>query len=721
MSATPGAEPREGWSLDRELVIGGLAVSLVYAMLVLVSPHWPYLLPGMIALAVLPFAPAPLRRPWGTIAFLVLALPFAFAHQSMGDQKLKTISAATFHGTFFAACYCNAAAVLALYTPPGTRQRLVRCLLFVSTALTFTGVGYPGWLYRLQVWSDATGLGDLAPHPHVVILVAAAVVSLGLVLGLRGDLRQVPASSAASGGRSEGGALARVLVGLLFVLALGVGVSITLSVRTNYERISQLFFELTRNIPLRATGGFSDQAAIGDVMANKSWQGGRTIALRAFGEGRPGYLRGKVFAVYVPHSGWSVSPPAPKESASGGQPKPRQGDAGRLTIESSEGRVAFPGRPAVPAEAQPDHRIVTSERYNAIYFTPLRALAVDSSAERLALYRGNILRSLDAPTVRGYQVYRAERVPLRREAEDPLYRQLPEDPELLAELDRHIAQAKLARGPHLRRTLMQLAEHFEANYEYQFGIDFREGPDPLVQFLSEKSHGHCELFASSGALLLRRLGYAARYVTGFVCEEKNAFDDQLWIARNGAAHAWVEVYDEREGWVTAEFTPSAGLPQPSSPSSFESLLDYLRGQWQRLKSVEWRQLPLEAALALRAAIDWILASWWRIAVALGLALAWLARWWRRRRPPAEGGPAVRALNPALSALRERFLAIEAELGAAGLGRAPAETLLEYAERLRAAERPEGLERDLGQVAALSEELALARYGRDAGASGAAEG
>jgi len=57
--------------------------------------------------------------------------------------------------------------------------------------------------------------------------------------------------------------------------------------------------------------------------------------------------------------------------------------------------------------------------------------------------------------------------------------------------------------------------------------------------------------------------------------------------------------------------------------------------------------------------------------------------------------------------------VEAELRAAGLGRAPAETLLEYARRLRAAERPEGLSQDLREAAALSEELALARYAREA--------
>ena len=60
MSGQPAS--RQLVNLDREMVIGGLGVALVYALLILVSPHWPYLLPGMIALAVLPFAPAALRR-----------------------------------------------------------------------------------------------------------------------------------------------------------------------------------------------------------------------------------------------------------------------------------------------------------------------------------------------------------------------------------------------------------------------------------------------------------------------------------------------------------------------------------------------------------------------------------------------------------------------------------------------------------------------------------
>src|SRR5690606_29888265 len=128
----------------------------------------------------------------------------------------------------------------------------------------------------------------------------------------------------------------------------------------------------------------------------------------------------------------------------------------------------------------------------------------------------------------------------------------------------------------------------------------------------------------AGALLLRRLGHPARYVTGFVCAERNALVDALWLARSKDAHAWVEVLDPPSGWNTVELTPSAGLPAVAPASGGEALLDALVGAWDwlagwfrddGLSGVPRGLLGLFAALGA-----WLLGAWWRVALLVSLLL-----------------------------------------------------------------------------------------------------
>ncbi|MGE0706527.1 MAG: DUF3488 and DUF4129 domain-containing transglutaminase family protein [Planctomycetota bacterium] len=675
MSAPAGGRaPR-----DTDALLAAAAILLSAALTGFGSGRWEFLLPAGLGLLALPFAPAPARRSFGIVAYALLTMPLVLLYQT-ATTKLQGIGQTQFHGTFYSAVYCCSAAVLTLYEPAASRQRGVRAILWAATGLCFAGVAYPGWLERLPSWRQATGMGERAPHPHTVLMLAAAVQTALLGLVLRRELvwRDAPRA---------GGVWRAAALGLCFTVALGSGGAISWGIRASYEDVSRLFFDLMRGVRLQATGGFSDAAELGSVMSSKGVDGGRTVALRAFGKDRPGYLRGKVFQTYRGR-GWEAG-------------------KDKRSIEAGEtGRVTFPGRAPAKGAAEPAWRIVTATRYNAVYFTPQRASTVESAAARLFLYSGNVLRSQDAPTTQGYRVW-LDPAPLRREGERKEWLELPQDPELVAALDEHIARAGL-RGLPLPLVLRKLADHFEANYAYEFGITFKDTPDPLVQFLREKEHGHCELFASSGALMLRRLGFPARYVTGFVCDEKNSYDEELWIARNGGAHAWVEVYDPAHGWLLAEFTPSAGLPQSSSPGGFESFLDWLRGQWERLKAIPWRELPVRAAFAIRAGLDWILAAWWRIALAVALLGLWA---WRRLRGRGAAGPvaSTRAFPAEVASLRAEFLALEARLAGQGLGRPPAETLLEYAARLGAgAPLPQDLVR--AEVVSAVERFALARYG-----------
>ncbi len=67
--------------------------------------------------------------------------------------------------------------------------------------------------------------------------------------------------------------------------------------------------------------------------------------------------------------------------------------------------------------------------------------------------------------------------------------------------------------------------------------------DPVLDFLRNTRSGHCELFASSLALLLRAVDVRAQYVTGYRGWDRDETGHP--VIRRRMAHAWVEVLVSR--------------------------------------------------------------------------------------------------------------------------------------------------------------------------------
>ena len=62
-----------------------------------------------------------------------------------------------------------------------------------------------------------------------------------------------------------------------------------------------------------------------------------------------------------------------------------------------------------------------------------------------------------------------------------------------------------------------------------------------VEDREKKKKGHCEYFATSSALLLRRAGIPTRYVVGYALAEKGSEPGE-WLLRGAHAHAWAQAY-----------------------------------------------------------------------------------------------------------------------------------------------------------------------------------
>ena len=79
---------------------------------------------------------------------------------------------------------------------------------------------------------------------------------------------------------------------------------------------------------------------------------------------------------------------------------------------------------------------------------------------------------------------------------------------------------------------------------------YEEGTQHPLDTLQAKS-GTCRDYALLMIEALRRLGIAARFVSGYL------FDGDDAHAGGGATHAWVQVYIPDAGWI--EFDPTNGI------------------------------------------------------------------------------------------------------------------------------------------------------------------
>lgn len=93
------------------------------------------------------------------------------------------------------------------------------------------------------------------------------------------------------------------------------------------------------------------------------------------------------------------------------------------------------------------------------------------------------------------------------------------------------------------------------------GFTYQERPSrpydlpPLVEFVTRTKAGYCQHFAGAMAVMLRLLGVPARVAVGFT---SGTWNGRRWIVTDHDAHAWVEVWFPRHGWVAFDPTPGRG-------------------------------------------------------------------------------------------------------------------------------------------------------------------
>jgi len=149
--------------------------------------------------------------------------------------------------------------------------------------------------------------------------------------------------------------------------------------------------------------------------------------------------------------------------------------------------------------------------------------------------------------------------------------------------------------------LIAIRNYFLNHFSYSLELNETSGASPVKGFLTETRQGHCEFFAVSTVLLLRKAGIPARYVSGYSAHERSFLEGKI-LVRQKHSHAWVEAWI-RGNWVFFDTTPPSwrNLEKSSMikriiPDLFSMLgygLSYLRWNQDALKKhALWLLIPL---------------------------------------------------------------------------------------------------------------------------------
>jgi hypothetical protein len=141
--------------------------------------------------------------------------------------------------------------------------------------------------------------------------------------------------------------------------------------------------------------------------------------------------------------------------------------------------------------------------------------------------------------------------------------------------------------------------------------------EPVYDFLFNQKSGHCELFASAMAVLLRTIGIPARVVNGYRGGQWVPYGS-FYIVRQKNAHCWVEVFFDRDrdplnrneiGWVRFDPTPPAILGGGGFFGPVTDFFSYLRLKWIdyviAYSAVEQRKIAMELRDRGRQMRSWV--------------------------------------------------------------------------------------------------------------------
>lgn len=198
------------------------------------------------------------------------------------------------------------------------------------------------------------------------------------------------------------------------------------------------------------------------------------------------------------------------------------------------------------------------------------------------------------------------------------------------------------------------------HYHFDYTLQQRTQAENCLQAFMQSRQGHCTLFASASALMLRACDIPTRVVAGYYCVEPHPMTGR-WVARERNAHAWCETWDAREKrWRLVEATPPAGLPASfAAPGKPRLVMEWMASGWRSFLYAIRDGKPL---MVVAQALQWIYRGFltviktpWGSLLLLLVATLGILRWYRRRRPALDSAVRMRMrMIHAMAKLEQRM-------------------------------------------------------------------
>lgn len=121
--------------------------------------------------------------------------------------------------------------------------------------------------------------------------------------------------------------------------------------------------------------------------------------------------------------------------------------------------------------------------------------------------------------------------------------------------------------------VIAIEQYFQrsAGFTYSRQIPDLDEEFSVDSFIHDVQVGHCELYASAMALMVRSQGIPARVVSGY---RGGGWDqaDQSYTVTMNMAHLWVEVYFPDVGWITFDPTPAGEEIESTMREKFTNMM-----------------------------------------------------------------------------------------------------------------------------------------------------
>ncbi|MDR2637613.1 MAG: DUF3488 and transglutaminase-like domain-containing protein, partial [Zoogloeaceae bacterium] len=317
--------------------------------------------------------------------------------------------------------------------------------------------------------------------------------------------------------------------------------------------------------------------------------------------------------------------------------------------------------PEIETRGQPIRYVLTLEAHNRNWLLPLEMPTEFSGLDNIAFTRNGLLRSARPIAARtrleftSYPEYRMD----ARGLSFFLQRTNLQLPSGYNPRSLELARRWREETPDPRQLAERILRHFHDEPFYYTLEPPLLGANAIDDFLFGTRQGFCEHYAATFVTLMRAAGTPARVVTGYLGGEYNPIDN-FFTVRQSAAHAWTEIWIEKEGWLRIDPTAAIHPARVSAETGANVLdianqraLDWLvsmRYRWEAFNNRwdQWvlgytsiRQRELLARLGL-GDFDWK-KTLLLLSACLILAIPALAFFVLRRRKPR--------LDPALAIWR----------------------------------------------------------------------